>query len=149
VLSSHCACFHGTKPSVQNSFACSGTQCSCDARTRAVAPIIERAYNRASTKNRPRSMTHAPLPPETLPNAASQLSAARVTLKPRKARPFFGRHPWVLNSAAARVEPLPGHRAVVDLVSDAGKFIARGLFNSRSRIRVRLYSWDIGQPLDR
>jgi 23S rRNA (cytosine1962-C5)-methyltransferase len=94
-------------------------------------------------------MTHAPLPTETLPNAASQLSAARVTLKPRKARPFFGRHPWVLNSAVARVEPMPDDGAVVDLVSDAGKFIARGLFNSRSRIRVRLYSWDIGQPLDR
>lgn len=94
-------------------------------------------------------MTHAPPPAEALPNAASQLSAARVTLKPRKARPFFGRHPWVLNSAVARVEPTPDDGAVVDLVSDTGKFIARGLFNSRSRIRVRLYSWDAGQPLDR
>ena len=30
---------------------------------------------------------------------------------------------------------------VVDLLSDKGKFIARGIFNSRSRIRVRLYTW--------
>ena len=37
---------------------------------------------------------------------------------------------------------------VVDLVNDAGKFVARGIYNSQSRIRVRLYTWDINQPLD-
>jgi 23S rRNA (cytosine1962-C5)-methyltransferase len=47
------------------------------------------------------------------------------------------------------VEPLPEDGAVVDLVTDTGKFIARGLYNSRSRIRVRLYTWNSGQALDR
>ncbi len=73
---------------------------------------------------------------------------AHVVLKPRKARPFYGRHPWVLDSAVDRVEGAPADGDVVDLLSDKEKFIARGVFNGRSRIRVRLYTWDAAQPLD-
>lgn len=72
---------------------------------------------------------------------------AQVILKPRKARPFFGRHPWVLDSAVDHVEGQPADGAVVDLLADNGKFVARGLYNSHSRIRVRLYSWT-AEPLD-
>lgn len=76
------------------------------------------------------------------------LAAAQVWLKPRKVRPFFGRHPWVLDSAIERVEGSPADGDVVDLISDKGKFVARGIFNSASRIRVRLYSWSPGEALD-
>jgi 23S rRNA (cytosine1962-C5)-methyltransferase len=72
----------------------------------------------------------------------------RVVLQPRRARPFFGRHPWVYPGAIAAVEGEPADGAEVDLVSHAGNFVARGLFNSRSKIRVRLYSWAEGVPLD-
>ena len=73
---------------------------------------------------------------------------AQVVLKPRKARPFFGRHPWVLDSAIDRIEGGPGDGDVVDLVSDRGEFIARGIFNGRSRIHVRLYTWNPKEALD-
>ena len=43
---------------------------------------------------------------------------ARVLLKPRKARPFFGRHPWVLDSAIDRIEGSPADGDVVELCSD-------------------------------
>ncbi len=72
----------------------------------------------------------------------------QVILKPRKARPFYGRHPWVLDSAIDRTDGSPADGDVVDLLSDKGKFIARGVYNSQSRIRVRLYTWDFGEPLD-
>ena len=72
----------------------------------------------------------------------------QVILNPRKARPFYGRHPWVLDSAVDRVEGNPADGDIVDLLSDKGKFIARGVYNSQSRIRVRLYTWDASQPLD-
>src|SRR5205823_7413454 len=36
----------------------------------------------------------------------------------------------------------------VELIAHAGDFVARGLFNSRSKIRVRLYSWQPDVPLD-
>jgi len=72
----------------------------------------------------------------------------RVLLKPRKARPFFGRHPWVLDSAIDRIEGSPADGDVVDLCSEQGGFIARGIVNSRSRIHVRLYTWNEAEPLD-
>ena len=72
----------------------------------------------------------------------------QVILKPRKARPFFGRHPWVLDSAIDRIHGSPADGDVVDLISDKDKFIARGIYNSRSRIRVRLYSWRSDEPID-
>ena len=75
-------------------------------------------------------------------------STAQVTLKPRKAGPFWGRHPWVLESAIAQVEGDPADGDVVELHAEDGTWIARGIYNSRSRIRVRLYSWDAEQPLD-
>jgi 23S rRNA (cytosine1962-C5)-methyltransferase len=75
--------------------------------------------------------------------------AARVVLQPRRARPFYGRHPWVYAGAVAAVEGAPADGDVVDLVSQAGDFVARGLYNSRSKIRVRLYTWDAATDLDR
>src|SRR5687768_12611263 len=73
----------------------------------------------------------------------------RVILQPRRARPFFARHPWVYAGAIAEVQGDPADGAEVELVSHGDHYIARGLFNSRSKIRVRLYSWDAGVPLDR
>src|SRR6516162_8142594 len=74
---------------------------------------------------------------------------ARVFLQPRRARPFYGRHPWVYAGAIAQVEGDPADGDVVDLLSHAGNIVARGLYNSRSKIRVRLYSWTPDIPLDR
>jgi 23S rRNA (cytosine1962-C5)-methyltransferase len=74
---------------------------------------------------------------------------ARIVLQPRRARPFYGRHPWVYAGAIAAVEGGPADGDVVDLVSHTGQFVARGLYNSRSKIRVRLYTWDAGTAIDR
>lgn len=76
------------------------------------------------------------------------LPAARVILKPRKSRPFYGRHPWVLDSAVDRVEGDPADGDVVDLYNEKQKFVARGIYNHHSRIRVRLYSWNPTEALD-
>lgn len=78
----------------------------------------------------------------------STQTAPRLVLKPRKARPFFGRHPWVLDSAIERVEGGPADGDVVELISDRGEWIARGIYNGQSRIRLRLYSWRSDEPLD-
>ena len=80
------------------------------------------------------------LPVETLPT---------VALKRKRALPFFNQHPWVFTGAILGVSgnPEPGDEVIVR--DDSGRFVARGLFNSNSNIRVRLYSWDEKTPLDR
>jgi 23S rRNA (cytosine1962-C5)-methyltransferase len=77
------------------------------------------------------------------------MTTPRVVLLPRRARPFYGHHPWVYAGAIAAVEGDPADGDVVDLYSHAGHFVARGLFNSKSKIRVRLYTWWSEIPLDR
>jgi len=62
----------------------------------------------------------------------------------------------VLESAVDRVEPtsaagehfLDLDGQAVDLVNEKGQFIARGIYNSQSRIRVRLLTWLAEEPLD-
>src|SRR4051794_891471 len=72
----------------------------------------------------------------------------RVLLKPRRAAPFFGRHPWVYAGAIERVEGTPKDGDVVDLVSSADNFVARGFWNAQSKIRVRLLTWDPAEEID-
>jgi 23S rRNA (cytosine1962-C5)-methyltransferase len=74
-------------------------------------------------------------------------SLPRVIVKPRRARPFFARHPWLFVTSIAKVEGDPSPGGEVEVYSHEGQFIARGLFNPNSAIRVRLYRWD-GGPLD-
>ncbi len=74
-------------------------------------------------------------------------SLPRVVIKPKRARPFFARHPWVFVTSIDRVEGEPAPGDEVAVVSSEGQFIGRGLFNHRSAIRVRLYRWD-DAPID-
>jgi len=76
-------------------------------------------------------------------------SIAKVRLKPRKSQPFFGRHPWVRDTGIDKIEGHVADGDIVQLMSDKDKFIAYGLYNSQSRIRVRLYSWNHQLPLDK
>ncbi|RLS52288.1 MAG: class I SAM-dependent rRNA methyltransferase [Planctomycetota bacterium] len=71
-----------------------------------------------------------------------------VWLRPRRALPFFSRHPWVFAGAIGRIEETPVPGAVVRLATAEGEFVAWGLWNPASAIRVRLYSWDEDQRLD-
>ncbi len=75
------------------------------------------------------------------------MSMPRVLLKPKRSRPFFAGHPWVFAGSIERVEgdPRPGDEVAV--ASHEGTFIARGLYNPHSAIRVRLYRWE-EEPID-
>lgn len=79
---------------------------------------------------------------------AEDAGQVRVILKQRRAQPFFGRHPWVFESAIDAVETPDGEEpkagTCVELWSANQEFIAHGLWNPSSTIRLRLYSWDRG-----
>lgn len=99
-----------------------------------------------------RNVSSTSPPPAPASSSGREIAAgfgrALVVLKPRKATPFYARHPWVFASAVQRVEGDCGDGDVVDLVSEKRKFIARGIINRRSRLWVRLYTWNAGQALD-
>jgi len=74
--------------------------------------------------------------------------AALVVLKRHKEGPFIARHPWVFDTAIDRIDGNAEDGDIVELVSHKRKFIARGIFNSHSHLRVRLYTWATNEPLD-
>jgi 23S rRNA (cytosine1962-C5)-methyltransferase len=76
------------------------------------------------------------------------LSPALV-LKPGREKPVLSRHPWVFSGAIQRLDGSPDDGGVVDVLSYGGDFLARGHFNSRSQIAVRLLSWDPAEEIGR
>lgn len=76
------------------------------------------------------------------------MTIPELRLKPRKSLPFFSHHPWVYPTALADSNDVPDSEAQVLLRSAEGRFIAYGLFNPHSNVRVRLYSWNEAIPLD-
>ncbi|MFI4876650.1 MAG: class I SAM-dependent rRNA methyltransferase [Blastopirellula sp. JB062] len=71
----------------------------------------------------------------------------KAILRPRKAQPLYGRHPWALHSAFDHIDSAASDGDVVQLVGDHGRFVAYGIVNRKSRIHARLYSWEVDQPL--
>lgn len=72
-----------------------------------------------------------------------------VTLKPRKALPFFSRHPWMFAAAIQKISRTPDVGEEVHVRASDGKFVGRGLYNPHSKIRVRMYAWDDSTVIDR
>ncbi len=71
-----------------------------------------------------------------------------LSLKPQRQFPFLARHPWVhIGSLAEDGNDLQVGQ-VVDLRSASGEWIASGLVNPQSRLRVRLYSWNRDTAID-
>jgi 23S rRNA (cytosine1962-C5)-methyltransferase len=64
-----------------------------------------------------------------------------VYLKEGRSAPFIHHHPWLFSGAIASVAGNPQPADVVKVVDEKGVFIAYGLYNPHSQIRVRLYSF--------
>jgi 23S rRNA (cytosine1962-C5)-methyltransferase len=103
-------------------------------------------YNASMSRKRATSESAASSD-SALANAVVRDSAAKVFLKRGRARPLWFGHPWVYANAVARVEGEAGLGAVVSLLDHDGRFIGRGIYNSRSQIPVRLLTRS-EEPID-
>ncbi len=72
----------------------------------------------------------------------------RVIVTAKGARWTDGGHPWVYESDVARVEGAPENGALVDAVSEKGKYLGTGFFSLHSKIRVRLVSRNANDAFD-
>lgn len=76
------------------------------------------------------------------------MSEKRVILKPERDKSVRRFHPWIFSGAVARLEGAPADGDEVVVCSAEGEHLARGYFNSRSQICVRLLTWDVEQRID-
>ena len=73
----------------------------------------------------------------------------KVFLRSKKAGAAIGRHPWVFAGLIGKMEGSPADGDQVAVCNgDTDEFIAYGLFNSKSEIRIRLYSWNRDEPIN-
>ena len=73
---------------------------------------------------------------------------ASVFLRRGRARPFFFGHPWVFSGSVEHVQGEPADGDLVSVLDHAGTFVARGFYNRRSQIRVRLIAWNPDEVID-
>jgi len=66
----------------------------------------------------------------------------KVFLKKGREGPVLRGHPWIFSGAIERVEGDSEKADVVDVSDSEGLWLARGLSNPRSQIRVRLLTWE-------
>jgi 23S rRNA (cytosine1962-C5)-methyltransferase len=73
---------------------------------------------------------------------------AVVVLKPRRAKPFFLRHPWVFSGSVAELRGEATKGGIAAVRDASGRFVGRGFYNPDSQIRVRLFTWDEARAID-
>ena len=71
-----------------------------------------------------------------------------IFLKPGRERPVLNGHPWIFSGAIAAIEGDHESIGVADVLNDKQQWIARGLYNPKSQIRVRVLTWD-KEPINR
>ena len=73
---------------------------------------------------------------------------SQVILKKDREKSVNNRHPWIYSGSVSRVEGEPADGDVVDVWNSRARFVARGIYNSKSQIRVRLLTWNPNDPID-
>src|SRR5687768_3607477 len=70
-----------------------------------------------------------------------------IEIKKGREKPIRQQHPWIFSGAihAVKGDPAPGD--IVTVVDVNGKFLARGYWNAKSQIQVRILTWQ-DEPID-
>ncbi len=75
-------------------------------------------------------------------------AVATLTLRPGKERSLARRHPWLYDSAVARVSGRPGSGDTVRIIDPEGRFLAWAAFSPQSAIRARAWSFVESDRID-
>lgn len=82
------------------------------------------------------------------PSEGHHMITAQVILKQGREKSVNNRHPWIYSGAIARVEGKPSNGDVVDVWNSKARFVARGIYNEKSQIQVRLLTWNPNDTVD-
>lgn len=64
-----------------------------------------------------------------------------IIIRQGREKPIVQGHPWIFSGAIARVDGDPAPGEIVTVRGQSGDFMARGYWNARSQIQVRLLTW--------
>lgn len=66
---------------------------------------------------------------------------ASITIKHDREKPIRNQHPWIFSGAIESVSGSPEPGEIVTVNSHKGEFLARGYWNAKSQIQVRILTW--------
>lgn len=72
----------------------------------------------------------------------------KVILNKGKDKAAWQLHPWVFSGAIKDREDAIRNGEIVKVFNTDREFVAYGVFNSKSRVAVRLLEWDVQRPVD-
>lgn len=64
-----------------------------------------------------------------------------IILRADREKPVQNQHPWVFSGAVASITGSPQPGEIVEVLNHTGRFLARGYYNPRSQIQVRILTW--------
>jgi len=73
---------------------------------------------------------------------------AQLVLKPGKDRALLRRHPWIYDSAVARLDGRARPGDTVTVLSDSGKVLGKAAWSPESKIRARMWTFDAETVVD-
>lgn len=70
-----------------------------------------------------------------------------IVIKKDRDKPIRNQHPWIFSGAIDEVRGNPTPGEIVTVLSNKGTFLARGYWNEKSQIQVRILTWH-DEPVD-
>lgn len=64
-----------------------------------------------------------------------------IVIKKGREKSIRNQHPWIFSGAIERVEDDPAPGSIVTVLDHKGDFMARGYWNAKSQIQVRILTW--------
>lgn len=65
----------------------------------------------------------------------------QIVIRHDREKPVLQQHPWIFSGAIQEVRGNPAPASIVDVISTKGHFLARGYWNPKSQIQVRILTW--------
>lgn len=75
--------------------------------------------------------------------------SARISLNVGREKSLLRKHPWIFSKAVNKIKGKPMLGDTVDVFDSKGKWLAKGAYSPDSQIRVRVWSFDEHQEIDR
>ncbi len=75
------------------------------------------------------------------------MTSPTIVIKAGREKPIIQQHPWIFSGAIDEVKGDPNPGDIVIVTDKKGRFLARGYWNARSQIQVRILTWQ-DEPID-
>jgi 23S rRNA (cytosine1962-C5)-methyltransferase len=71
-----------------------------------------------------------------------------IVLNPGREKSVINRHPWIFENSIQKVHDSPEIGESVDILTSNGEWLARGAISPHSKIRIRIWTWDVTEKVD-